>query len=203
MDKAHPNRNRRAAMEGICGDAAHRKRKSDHNPAKCGCCHARDLTYDSRYMTDAWCRRVAHDRRVKYVILKRRLYSGVFPNGRAYYGSNPHTDHAHVSLADSHALHSNVSPFPIATGPTVYRFRYVVVRATVPLVNKVALYARRLVCAYKSMPGVGGGVLVVHARPSKAAWLVNYAHKIGATNVVVVPTNQRPADMAAYLSTLR
>lgn len=91
-----PNRNR--ASDGICGDARHQARVSDHNEG-----NAFDLTHDPAGGCDA--HRLVQglvdrrDPRVKYVISNGRIWNpNVSPDWRAYSGENPHTKHAHVSI---------------------------------------------------------------------------------------------------------
>lgn len=89
-----PTRNR--ASDGICGDASHQARRSDHNLG-----NAWDLTHDPAAGVD--CNQLAeqmiHDPRVTYVIWNRRIYNrSVASRWRTYTGSNPHTHHMHVSI---------------------------------------------------------------------------------------------------------
>lgn len=89
-----PTRNR--ASDGICGDASHQARRSDHNLG-----NAWDLTHDPAAGVD--CNQLAeqmiHDPRVTYVIWNRRIYNrSVASHWRTYTGSNPHTHHMHVSI---------------------------------------------------------------------------------------------------------
>ncbi len=101
-----PDRNK--ISDGTIGDAAHRLRKSDHNPDADGIVRATDITHDPssgadmKPFTDAL--RKSADPRIKYVIYNKRLFSSYWQNGirpftwRTYYGSNPHTTHAHISI---------------------------------------------------------------------------------------------------------
>lgn len=115
-----PGRNR--ASDGICGDAAHAARQSDHNPDASGYAHAWDLTHDPGKGLDthrladqlrlhckgvgmvrrAWRRlrgrTVPPERRVKYIISNRRIASGPSWAWRSYGGANPHSAHMHVSV---------------------------------------------------------------------------------------------------------
>jgi hypothetical protein len=109
-----PNRNR--ATDGICGDAAHHARVSDHNTGD-----AFDLTHDPIRGCDA--HRLAEalvarrDPRVKYVISRRRIWNpSVSPRWRPYTGSNPHESHAHVSIRQ--AARGDTSPWWAGTVPT-------------------------------------------------------------------------------------
>src|SRR5688572_18980053 len=87
-----PNRNR--ASDGIMGDAAHQKRKSDHNLG-----NAFDITHDpkngpdgnvlTRDLVDA------NDPRVTYIIWNKRIWHAG-KGWKAYTGSNPHSKHFHV-----------------------------------------------------------------------------------------------------------
>ena len=95
-----PGRNK--ASDGICGDASHQSRASDHNSGE-----AFDLTHDPSKGVDCfklserlrqWVLGDIEDR-VKYVIFYRRIFNpSVSPNWRTYFGSNPHTSHMHVSI---------------------------------------------------------------------------------------------------------
>lgn len=95
-----PHRNK--ATDGICGDAAHQARQSDHNPDYRGYAHAWDLTHDPAHGVD--CGRlseiVKNDSRITYVIFNRRIWSRRFLRWawRYYSGVNPHTSHMHVSI---------------------------------------------------------------------------------------------------------
>lgn len=102
-----PARNR--ASDGIMGDAAHRKRKSDHNDG-----NAFDLTHDPAHGVNCsvLSRAVIQDTRVTYVIWNRRIYhrARAAEGWRPYGGANPHTSHMHVSIgADSR---NNLAPWP-------------------------------------------------------------------------------------------
>lgn len=91
----YPNRDRRS--DGWIGDAAHATRKSDHNPVD-GIVHAIDLDEDGWPCATFVDQLVASkDPRLKYVIYERRIW---FPSSgwRAYYGSNLHTIHVHISV---------------------------------------------------------------------------------------------------------
>lgn len=95
------------SSDGICGDAAHAARVSDHNPAADGFAHAFDLTHDPAHGVDTYDladelrRRMSagREKRIKYVISNRRIAS---PEAgwawRAYSGANPHDKHFHISV---------------------------------------------------------------------------------------------------------
>jgi len=116
VNRSAPNRSKED--DGAIGDAQHSARTSDHNPCSChNVVCARDFTHDPQGGFDAhhfaeWLRlRVADglEPRVKYVISNRRIFSGVgqsFPRAvwRKYTGSNPHTQHCHVSVRHGIAL---------------------------------------------------------------------------------------------------
>lgn len=110
--------------DGSIGDARHSSRRSDHNP--CECCAvvcARDFTHDPEGGFDAgvfseWLRQrvLAGEPRVKYVIFRRRIFSGRnqrHPAGlwRRYYGTNPHTSHVHVSVDHGADLYDSPTPW--------------------------------------------------------------------------------------------
>lgn len=92
---------RRRTSDGICGDPRHQARVSDHNAG-----NAWDLSHDPANGCDAHGLveqiRQRQDRRVKYIISNRRICGpgsrGGGWNWKSYSGSNPHTQHSHVSI---------------------------------------------------------------------------------------------------------
>lgn len=105
--------NRSKVSDGGIGDAEHASRSSDHNPwfgpAADGkmLVTARDFTHDPAGGLD--CNWLANaliasgDRRIKYIIWNRRIWTGGWKN---YAGTNPHTKHLHVSVVASTAADS-------------------------------------------------------------------------------------------------
>lgn len=93
---------RSTASDGICGDAAHQARKSDHNSG-----NAFDLTHDPSNGVDcAKLRAVAAaDPRSKYVIFNDQIDNkdgrGFVPYRQNDPSRNKHTSHMHVSIKDS------------------------------------------------------------------------------------------------------
>lgn len=115
-----PRRSQRS--DGSIGDAAHRHRKSDHNPSG-GIVHAIDLTADPRGGFDAHAhgRSIAarNDARVAYLISNRQIWEPG-RGWRRYDGENPHTQHLHVSIAHTRAAENDTSTWlPWAGGPIV------------------------------------------------------------------------------------
>lgn len=110
INEAYPGRSK--ASDGSIGDVAHVSRTSDHNPhiqlGGVGIVSARDFTHDPAAGFDAHAfadaLRRSGDLRIKYVISDRRMFSSYVSGGRApwewrpYVGSNPHTQHVHVSV---------------------------------------------------------------------------------------------------------
>lgn len=98
-----PTRSR--VSDGTIGDAAHRARKSDHNPNSAGVVCAMDITHDPQSGADmkllAESLRASRDPRIKYVIWNERIFSSTNTpwQWRTYSGSNPHTKHLHLSVA--------------------------------------------------------------------------------------------------------
>lgn len=81
------------------GNAAHQQEQSDHNPDSRSVVHAIDAMINSIDQGNEIVAWVLEDTRdVEYVIFNRTIWSrsnGFKP--RAYTGSNPHTDHVHIS----------------------------------------------------------------------------------------------------------
>ena len=108
---------RSRASDGIMGDPAHQKRKSDHNLG-----NAFDLTHDPAHGCDAHglveALRQRRDPRVKYIISNARIWNpSIKMDWRPYSGSNPHNKHAHVSIhegarGDTSAWWGPVEPPP-------------------------------------------------------------------------------------------
>ena len=104
---SYPRRDR--TSDGTIGDAAHATRSSDHNPwvivAGWGVVRALDLDVDGLPVAAAWekGRALARAGRLPqvtgggYFIVNRRITAPDFSSWRAYYGTNPHTSHGHVS----------------------------------------------------------------------------------------------------------
>ena len=97
---------------GCCGDAAHRARKSDHNPDSSGYAHAQDIhekqNHDMQKFVDFIMKNPQLYPQVKYLIYEGFMY---YPNDGArragkytYTGPNAHASHLHVSI---HATATN------------------------------------------------------------------------------------------------
>ena len=97
IDAVWPARDRRT--DGWIGDKAHQQRQSDHNPDSRGIVHAIDIDRDGidPYYVVEQC--ISENRPTEYVIYNREIWSRSRDfRPRAYTGSNPHTDHIHVSI---------------------------------------------------------------------------------------------------------
>lgn len=114
VDVIAPRRSR--ASDGLVGDSAHQGTNSDHNPhyvagVGSNIVTALDLTHDPAHGFDSYrfaeVLRQARDRRIKYVISNRRIFSSYASGNRAawawgpYTGSDPHTNHVHTSVLDA------------------------------------------------------------------------------------------------------
>jgi hypothetical protein len=84
------------------GDSAHAARPSGHNPDSKGCVHARDFDVRGFYDVQKFLDRVIGDPRVWYVIYDHSIYSRTHGwEMRAYDGTDPHTEHVHVSILNN------------------------------------------------------------------------------------------------------
>jgi hypothetical protein len=105
INTAYPKRDK--ASDGWIGDQAHQKTKSDHNPdPKTGIVRAIDIDSDLGPEIDSWelaesLRQLAKagEKRIAYVIHNKKIASPILGwVWRPYLGSNPHTQHIHVSF---------------------------------------------------------------------------------------------------------
>lgn len=124
INAAHPSRSK--ASDGTIGDAAHAREVSDHNPDSAGVVRAFDITHDPADGLDcqelAAALTAARDQRVKYLIWNGRILRAYPKPGipawtwSTYHGTDPHTNHLHVSVvADARATHP--TPWTITTTP--------------------------------------------------------------------------------------
>lgn len=109
-----PDRSR--SSDGLVGDEAHQATNSDHNPHYVpgvgnDIVTALDLTHDPANGFDSYkfaeVLRTHRDRRIKYVISNHRIFSSYAGGSRPawawgpYSGTDPHTNHVHISVLDS------------------------------------------------------------------------------------------------------
>ena len=123
VNEAFPNRDK--SSDGSIGDEAHASRSSDHNPwvhdgKGQPIVTARDFTHDPKSGMNGE-RLLANllaskDRRIKYIIWNRHIYSGTEQDHaawveRPYTGQNPHNHHIHISIKASEHLFDDTSPW--------------------------------------------------------------------------------------------
>lgn len=129
---AAPKRSKKS--DGWIGDTAHSARKSDHNPNARGVVQALDITHDPKNGMNSYglaeTLRLSRDPRIKYVISNGRIFSATESpwQWRKYSGSNKHSMHVHVSVADDPkkydddsewdiGLYAVVKPKPVPAAP--------------------------------------------------------------------------------------
>lgn len=105
---------------GTIGDAQHRSEVSDHNPNAAGRVNAADLML-GRFFTEADALELIPflitDPRTKYLIHDRRIWRDPVGHTAAeagwhdYTGTDPHTDHIHLSVWDS--AHTSTGPWTL------------------------------------------------------------------------------------------
>lgn len=120
-DTAWPDRSK--VSDGTIGDTRHQHEQSDHNPNPAGVVTAFDLTEDPKGGPDcavvAEQLRVDKDRRIKYVIWNRRIFSSYVSGGipawawRPYTGSDPHTNHLHLSVSSLSHFYDDANPWQL------------------------------------------------------------------------------------------
>lgn len=93
-----PNRDK--SLDGWIGDAAHRARRSEHNPDKNGIVRALDITTKGIVISEVM-RALVDDSRVAYVIHDGYIYSATYNFVRRKHNGDPHTKHIHVSILNN------------------------------------------------------------------------------------------------------
>jgi lysozyme family protein len=121
VNAAYPGR--RKENDGTIGDAAHQARTSDHNPwvkdGAVGVVTALDITHDPAHGVDTYAiaetLRRNRDRRIKYVISNRRIFSSQLHawEWHPYTGTNPHDHHVHISVLPDKALYDDRRPWSL------------------------------------------------------------------------------------------
>lgn len=111
INAAYPGRDK--TSDGSIGDAAHRSRKSDHNPwityQGSGIVTAIDIDedVDARGSVEHVIKAIqaSKDPRVKYIIYEGRItVPGDITKWKKYKGVNPHSQHAHISVSSTPSL---------------------------------------------------------------------------------------------------
>lgn len=121
VDAAAPGR--ATGNDGLIGDAAHRRRKSDHNPDQNGVVRAIDITHDPAHGVDAG--KIAEalvksrDPRIRYIIWNKRIIGNedyAADNGRrawVWSSTADHEHHIHISVEGNAALYDDESPWSL------------------------------------------------------------------------------------------
>lgn len=115
VNAKYPGRNK--ASDGTIGDAKHSSRVSQHNPNPQGVVTAMDITQDTSKGLDGQtlADQLTKDSRVWYVIFNRRIWEA--GQWKAYNGSNPHTNHVHVSTKQDEANYDNAGNWNLESAP--------------------------------------------------------------------------------------
>lgn len=101
LNALYPNRNK--ASDGTIGDAAHQATPSDHNPDANGVVKALDITHDPKNGLDIGQLfeqlRSSRDGRISYIIANKKIMVAPYwESPYPYAGSDPHTNHIHISV---------------------------------------------------------------------------------------------------------
>lgn len=102
IDERWPNRSK--ASDGWIADYAHSLRVSEHNPDSGGIVRAMDITTDGSPRTptaDELLALVRYDKRLHYIVSRRKIYNSHSYGVKKYGGPNPHITHMHFSLRNN------------------------------------------------------------------------------------------------------
>lgn len=121
--------NRSKVSDGTIGDARHQaEMTSQHNPNAAGVVTAIDITNDLTGNGPTGGTLAEHfvtlgrggDPRIWYVVWNRSIWSVTYGFvKRPYTGSDPHTNHVHLSLSQDRANYDSTAPWGIAKGADV------------------------------------------------------------------------------------
>lgn len=206
INAAWPNRSKDS--DGTIGDAAHAARDSDHNPespAPAGNpdrqVDALDVTHDPAHGADmgrvSEAIRQSKDVRVKYVIFSRRIFYPTSRNGYAawswqpYSGSDPHTNHMHVSVNDVH--HDETQLWEIGVSS---------VAADDVYMKNAALYDNNRIEALVKGWEVVKGTSVAPQGKGDEVWPVKALKKLQVDVTELVDRKPVAADVAAFKAAL-
>lgn len=122
IDDAFPDRDRRS--DGWIADAAHKSRRSDHNPTRKGWVYALDIDADLKSdksapfdLADQLRLLARRDRRFKYIIFSGRIASrNTLWRWVRYRGLNPHNSHLHISFTKKGTTDGSFFKAPIIGG---------------------------------------------------------------------------------------
>ncbi len=121
VNDAYPKRSK--ASDGILGDTAHSKVKSEHNPNSKGVVTAMDITHDPKHGADMneLAKVLIKDPRTWYVIFNKRIWEA--GKWTPYYGSNDHSKHLHISTKQDARNYDNNNAWGIKEDETINRGR--------------------------------------------------------------------------------
>jgi len=124
INQKWPNRDKRT--DGWIGDTSHagtgtpESGGSDHNPNRRGVVDAYDIDVDGISCPAVVAKAIAHPA-TNYVIWSRKIWSRSQRFApRTYTGSNPHTDHIHVSILQTVAAETSTKPWGIAAAAVAW-----------------------------------------------------------------------------------
>lgn len=104
---------------GTIGDSAHQNSTSDHNPDARGIVCAIDVMYPVGSKASAVVRASIGRPDLQYIIHNHTIWSASVGWGaRQYTGSNPHTDHVHLSSKHTSAADNYVTGLSFSSVPT-------------------------------------------------------------------------------------
>lgn len=122
IDDSFSGRDRRS--DGWIADAAHKSRKSHHNPTRDGWVYALDVDSDlqsdksaSYDLADQLRLLARTDKRIKYIIYSGKIASRISRwRWKPYKGVNPHHTHIHISFTKKGKLDGSFFKAPIIGG---------------------------------------------------------------------------------------
>ncbi len=187
LDKRWPNRDRRT--DGWIGDTSHavtgrpENGGSDHNPNNRGVVDALDIDVDGIDCPAVVAAACAHPS-VNYVIWNRSIWSRSRGFKKAQYtGSNPHTDHIHISLIQNAGAENNTRGWGISTAV-----------GTVPVSNPTTTWPAELIAKLPELaksPTERGSVRKAQALLNAAGASLNTDGVFGALTETAVRAFQQ------------
>lgn len=163
------------------GDASHRQRASDHNPDSAGRVHAIDVMYSVGAKASAVVKACKGRPDLAYVIHNRTIWSASYGwRARRYTGTDPHTNHVHISGQHTTRARQTTTHLKWGTAPAPTR------PATTPTTSKAPPFPGEMKRGSR-----GAGVKTFQTKLKSRGWNITADGQFGPQTERVVRAFQK------------